>query len=440
MPWLHCQIRTFKKYRLVLDYLVMRFIMKQKKVIPALSKAIRATLELFAKSRTLQARVVERAKVVMLSSEGLTDAEVSAKVDLHESIVGKWRRRFSDAYETLEGIESEVPEKLGEAVTDILLDKPRSGAPETYDANQRALIVTMACQNPEDYGFEISHWSLPYLKIAIEQAGFAPGISESSINRILNDVDVRPHKHQYWLHSREKYESPETYNAKIDAINSLYRQAKETASAPDKNDGTRILSTDEMTGIQALEHKYPDKLPTSGKDAKIEFEYIRHGTTSLIGFFDVITGRVEPPFLNQTRTEDDFVKALNEVISRDPSKRYCIIADNLNTHESESLVRYVAEQIGDKQDLGMKGKSGILKSKESRAQYLSDTDHRICFYYTPIHCSWMNQIEIWFGIINKRLLKKSFKSVEELIQSIITFVEQYNRYFAHPFNWKYGCQ
>ena len=414
--------------------------MKQKKVIPVLSEAIRATLKLFAKSLTLQARVVERAKIVMLSSDGLTDAEISAKVDLHESIVGKWRRRFSDAYETLEGIESEVPEKLKEAVTDILLDKPRQGAPETYDANQRALIVTMACQNPNDYGFEISHWSLPYLKIAIEQAGFAPGISESSINRILNDVDVRPHKHQYWLHSREKYESPETYNAKIDSINSLYRQAKETASASGENVGTRILSTDEMTGIQALEHKYPDKLPTPGKDAKIEFEYIRHGTTSLTGFFDVVTGCVEPPFLNQTRTEEDFVKALDEVISRDPAKRYCITADNLNTHESESLVRYVAEQIGDKQDLGMKGKSGILKSKESRAQYLSDTDHRICFYYTPIHCSWMNQIEIWFGIINKRLLKKkSFKSVEELTQSIITFVEQYNRYFAHPFNWKYGC-
>lgn len=414
--------------------------MKQKKTIPALSKAIHTTLELFAKSRTLQARVVERAKVVMLSSEGLTDAEISAKVDRHESVIGKWRRRFSDAYETLEGIESEAPEKLSEAVTDILLDRPRSGAPETYDANQRALIVTMACQNPNDYGFEISHWSLPYLKTAIEQAGFAPGISESSINRILNDVEVRPHKHQYWLHSREKYESPETYNAKIDAINSLYRQTREAKSESGENAGTRILSTDEMTGIQALEHKYPDKLPAPGKDAKTEFEYIRHGTTSLIGFFDVATGRVEPPFLNQTRTEEDFVKALNEVISGNPAKRYRIIADNLNTHESESLVRYVAEQIGDRQDLGTKGKSGILKSKESRAEYLSNTDHRICFYYTPIHCSWMNQIEIWFGIINKRLLKKkSFKSVEELTQSIIGFVEQYNRYFAHPFNWKYGC-
>lgn len=413
--------------------------MKQKKIIPFLSELIRTILEIWAKSKTKQARVVERAKVILLSAEGLTDAEISCRVNLHESIVGKWRRRFSEAYETLEGIGVDDPEKLDEAVANVLLDKPRSGAPETYDANQRALIVTMACQNPKDYGFEISHWSLPYLRIAIEEAGFAPGISESSINRILNDVDVRPHKHQYWLHSREKYESPETYNAKIGAINDLYRKAKEASSSEENND-TRILSTDEMTGIQALEHKYPDKLPKPGEYSKIEFEYIRHGTLSFIGFYNVINGKMEHPFLNQTRTEDDFVRALDKVISLDPTKRYCIVADNLNTHVSESLVRYVAEQIGDKQDLGIKGKKGILKSMESRAKYLSDTSHRICIYYTPIHCSWMNQIEIWFNIINKRLLrKKSFKSVEELAQSIITFIDQYNRYFAHPFNWKYGC-
>ena len=159
-----------------------------------------------------------------------------------------------------------------------------------------------------------------------------------------------------------------------------------------------------MTGIQALEHKYADKLPLPNKDAKIEFEYIRHGTTSLIEFFDVSSRRVEPPFLNNTRTEEDFVEALKEVITRNPLKRYCIVADYLNTHESESLVRYIAEQIGDGQDLGIKGTWGFLKA--SRSRYLSNNDHRICFYYTPIHCSWMNQIEIWFGNINKLLLRK----------------------------------
>ena len=408
--------------------------MVQKKTIPSLCKRIREILESISRSTKSQARIVKRATIFIMSSDGKSDPEIANAVNLHVNIIGKWRRRFAEAYGMLAGIEQDDPDNLEESINGLLLDNPRPGAPEDYDANQRALVVTMACQNPNDYGFEISHWSLPCLRIAIEDAGFAPGISESTINRILNDVDVRPHKHQYWLHSKEKYESPETYDAKISAINSLYQQARENP------EDTRILSTDEMTGIQALEHKYEDKLSLPGKDAKIEFEYIRHGTTSLIGFFDVSSGRVEPPFLNDTRTEEDFVDALKEVISRAPLKRYCIVADNLNTHESESLVRYVAEQIGDNQELGIKGRSGILKSKESRAQYLSNPDHRICFYYTPIHCSWMNQIEIWFGIINKRLLrKKSFKSVDELIQSIKTYVEQYNRYFAHPFNWKYGC-
>ena len=407
--------------------------MVQKKTIATLCGRVRKILESLLRSTKSQARIVNRASIFVMSSDGKPDSEIAKSLNLHVNTISKWRHRFAEAYDILTGIEKDDPDKLEESVIKLLLDNPRSGAPEDYDANQRALVVTMACQNPSDYGFEISHWSLPYLRLAIENEGFAPGISESTINRILNDVDVRPHKHQYWLHSKEKYESPETYDAKINAINNLYRQAKENP------EDIRILSTDEMTGIQALEHKYADKPPMPNKDAKIEFEYIRHGTTTLIGFFDVPTGRIEPPFLNETRTEEDFVNALQEIISRDPQKRYCIVADNLNTHESESLVRYVAEQIGDKQDLGIKGRRGILKSKESRAQYLSNPDHRICFYYTPIHCSWMNQIEIWFGIINRRLLrKKSFKSVEELIQSIKIYVEQYNRYFAHPFNWKYG--
>lgn len=408
--------------------------MVQKKIVPALGERIRQILESLSRSTTSQSRIVKRAKIFIMSSDGNSDPEIASAVSLHVNTVGKWRRRFYNTFDVLAGIEKDDPEKLSEAITGILLDNPRSGAPEDYDANQRAMVVTMACQNPQDYGLEISHWSLPYLRLAIEQAGFAPGISESTINRVLNDVEVRPHKHQYWLHSKEKYESPETYEAKVNAINELYRQAKE------KPDDLRILSTDEMTGIQALERRFPDKPTMPHKDAKIEFEYIRHGTTSLIGFLDVSSGQMEPPFLNDTRTEEDFVNALKDVIERDPSKRYCIVADNLNTHESESLVRYVAEQIGDNQDLGIKGKCGVLKNKESRAQYLSDSEHRIRFYYTPIHCSWMNQIEIWFGIINRRLLrKKSFLSVGELTQSIITFVEQYNRYFAHPFNWKYGC-
>lgn len=193
-----------------------------------------------------------------------------------------------------------------------------------------------------------------------------------------------------------------------------------------------------MTGVQALEHKYPDKLPLPGQCAKMEFEYIRHGTTSLIGFFDVATGRMEMPYLNATRTEDDFVKAVKTLVSTDPDASWTFVCDGLNTHKSEALTRFVAQACVPDVELGTKGKTGILKSMESRAEFLHDPSHRIRFVYTPKHSSWMNQIEIWFGIINRKLLKrKSYISIEELESSIRRFIEQYNL-TAHPFRWTYA--
>ena len=218
----------------------------------------------------------------------------------------------------------------------------------------------------------------------------------------------------------------------MNEICTVYHEAKANCET-----GGHTISVDEMTGIQALEHKYPDKPVMPGKAARMEFEYIRHGTTSLIGFFDIATGRMEAPYLNQTRTEEDFVKAVSALVETDPEASWTFVCDGLNTHKSESLVRFVAEQCGLPDNLGCKGKSGILKSMESRAEFLHREDHRIRIIYTPKHCSWMNQIEIWFGIINRRLLKrKSYKSIEELEASILRFIEQYNL-TAKPFKWTY---
>ena len=175
-----------------------------------------------------------------------------------------------------------------------------------------------------------------------------------------------------------------------------------------------------------------------GQSAKMEFEYIRHGTTSLIGFFDVATGRMEMPYLNSTRTEEDFVEAVKALTETDPQAPWTFICDGLNTHKSEAPVRFVAEACVPGVEPGKKGKTGILKSMKSRADFLHDPSHRIRFVYTPKHSSWMNRIEIWFGIINRKLLKrKSCLSTEELEASILRFIEQYNL-TAHPFKWTYA--
>ena len=244
---------------------------------------------------------------------------------------------------------------------------------------------------------------------------------------------MKPHKIRYWLHSPEKSENPETFAAKVNEICSLY-----LASTDLMEENTCVVSTDEMTGVQALEHKYPDKLPLPGQPARMEFEYIRHGTTSLIGFFEVATGKIFPPYLNETRGESDFCEAVRQVVETAPEKDWIFVCDGLNTHKSETLVKYVAEACGIDAGLGHKGKSGILKSRRSREEFLHDPSHRIRFVYTPRHCSWMNQIEIWFGIINRKLLRRqSYTSIEEMKESIRRFIEQYNL-TAHAFRWTYA--
>ena len=220
---------------------------------------------------------------------------------------------------------------------------------------------------------------------------------------------------------------------KIEIICNLYLKSSTLSEC-----GIEVYSTDEMTGIQALERKYPDKPVCPGRPALYEFEYIRHGTLSLITFLRIGDGTIHVPYINGTRNELDFCNAVRRLVDEDPDKKYIIICDGLNTHKSESLVKLVAELCHLPDALGTKGKEGILKSMKSREAFLMNENHSIRFVYTPKHSSWVNQIEIWFGIINRKLLKKSsYKSIEEMAQSILKFIEQYNL-TAKAFNWKYA--
>lgn len=410
----------------------------REKFIPALSAKIQSILTGFSNSRTASAFLVKRSKIILLAAQATSNKDIALKLGIHHNTVSLWRRRFIDSESVLAFVEAELPDDLKELLTTILSDEYRSGAPRTYSSNVRSRIKIVACQNPEDYGFTISHWNLPCLRLALIDAGIVDDISYGAIYNILKTDEIRPWKIRYWLHSKEKYEDYETYKAKIQAINQIYADAVALGGKED-NSNIRTFCTDEMTGIQALEHLFPDKPTAPGMDAKREFDYVRHGTTSLIGFYNVTNGKMAEPYLNPTRTEEDFVAALKALIDTGPDKSYRIVCDNLNTHMSETLVRYVAEQIGYEEPLGKKGESGILQTKATRAAFLSNPEHRICFYYAPIHCSWMNQIEIWFGILNRQLLRrKSFVSVESLEQCIRAYIVQYNKYFAHPFKWTYA--
>jgi hypothetical protein len=202
--------------------------------------------------------------------------------------------------------------------------------------------------------------------------------------------------------------------------------------------GTHVVSSDEKTSIQALERKHPTLPPRPGLDERIEFEYIRHGTLCLMANWDVAQGRVREATIGPTRTESDFVAHIETTIDTDGDAGWIFVVDQLNTHMSEGLVRLVAMRCGIDVDLGVKGRRGTLKSKRSRKKFLSDTSHRIRFVYTPRHCSWLNQVEIWFSILTRRLIKRSsFASLDELRERLVAFIRYFNEVLAKPFKWTY---
>ena len=235
----------------------------------------------------------------------------------------------------------------------------------------------------------------------------------------------------YWLNA--KPDAPVAFAAQVTAVWEVDQHAPAIAAQ-----GGHGISTEEKTGIQALERAAPTWPRQPGVVERPAYEYLRHGPQCLSANFDVATGEVVAPTVGPRRTEEDFAGHSAQTIATAPAASWLLIVDQLHMHKSEAWVRLVAEACGLQEDLGAKEKRGRLQSMSTRAEFLRDVSHRLRFMYTPKHTSWLNQIELWFSIWVRRLLQRgNFTSVEDLRERILAFIAYCNKTMAKPFKWTY---
>ena len=342
----------------------------------------------------------------------------------------RWRRRalkLKAALSQLSAVPS--PADLDRLLLAAVEDASRPGAPPTYTAEQQCAIMALAVRKPVEFGLPIEQWTHRELAVYVDREKLVPGVSVRTVGRFLDEADIAPHRSKYW--ENPQIDDQAAFDAAVQAICRIYREAPDRLA-----NGMHTVCIDEKTGIQALERIHPDRPARPGRPARLEFEYRRHGTQALIASFEVGNGTITGVRVGDTRTEADLVELVRDTLDADPEGDWTIVMDRLNTHMAEGLVRLVAERIGFHADLGRKAVEGIVETLASREAFLTDPQHRIRFVYTPRHCSWLNQIEIWFGILTRKALRRaSFASVDELRERILRFVEYFNETMARAFSW-----
>jgi transposase len=283
-------------------------------------------------------------------------------------------------------------------------------------------VVILATEKPADKGIPTAQWALSDLAAQILQEAHAAAMSRSTIFRILDDAAFKPHKSRYWLNSHDP-----DFEAKALAVAKLYLDAPRLHQR-----GELVLCSDEKTGIQALEPKYPTKPARPGEPARREFEYIRHGTRCLIATLVVPTGQVVGDVLAR-RTSADFCRHVRHVAKQfSDIQRFHWVMDNLNTHWSLDLCRTIARLSR------VPFEPRSLKTGSQRRAFLTSPEHKHVIHYTPKHGSWLNQIEIWFGVLQRRLLRRGeFKSKKDLTEQLLRYLDYYDAHWAHPYQWTY---
>jgi transposase len=334
----------------------------------------RVELERIVRAASSEVRMVERARIVLCAAEGLTAAAIAERVGCGERTAKKWRGRY------------------GRAGIDGLRDAPRPGPPLTHGPETRALLIAKACTRPAatSEGARRERWTY-------EQLGAAVGMSGSQAHVILQRAAIKPHLTEYWIMS--DFSQPE-FEARCAEICGLY---------VDPPANVLVISIDEKTGIQAKAPTKPDVPPAPGRPARREHEYTRNGTQCLFAALKIHHGDVLG-MASKTRNRYDLIRFLDHLDAELPvldGQQIVAITDNLSTRGTQEVQAWLAAHP------------------------------RWRFQFTPTHASWLNQIEIFFSILWRRLLKHGiFTSEVDLAEQMLAYIETYNQ-TAKPFKWTY---
>ena len=397
------------------------------------SRRHRKLRKLLVRRQRLPRCLVWRSRIVLLAATGRANSRIAAQLGIDRATVRLWRSRWPAVAAQLDAalLDGASRRPLLRLLAAALADAPRPGAPDTFTAEQRVTMIALSCEPPARSGRPVSHWTAAELAAEVIKRQIVATISPRTIQRLWAEAQLKPHRSRYWLNAAP--EDPAAFAAQVRLVCGLYRQAVALKKA-----GVHLISSDEKIGIQALARAAATRAMRPGWIERQEFEYIRHGTQCLIANFEIATGRVVAATIGPTRTEADFVAHIAQTVATDPAGTWIFVVDQLNTHQSASLVAWVAATCQLPADLGVKGQCGVLQSMPTRTAFLEDPSHRIRFVYTPKHTSWLNQIELWFSILVRRLLKRaSCTSTAELRQRILAFIEYFNTTLAKPFKWTY---
>lgn len=343
--------------------------------------------ELSRRARRVRTEVRDalRARIVLAAARGTPNAQIACQVGMHVDTVRKWRSRF--ATDGLDG----------------LRDLPRSGRPAVFESAAVAEVKALACQLPAETGVALSRWSHGDLAAEAADRGIVDAVSASTVRRWLDADAIRPWQHRSWIFPRDP-----DFAVKAARVLDLYARVWDGEPLGDDD---YVISADEKSQLQALRRRHPGLPPAPGRVRRVEFEYHRGGTLAYFAAYDVhharVIGRCAP-----TTGIAPFTELVEQVMTTEPyasARRVFWVVDNGSSH------------------------AGAASVQRMKVAFPTTT-----LVHLPVHASWLNQVEIYFSIVQRKIVKpQDFANLDILEQRLLAFQDRYNA-TAVPFDWRFG--